>query len=167
MGFGAIAPDVVDRTSNRFGFIPAVPGLLTGGSADDAEQKLTPEIDCFRFCPYTRDSTETTQHLGGLGNRIFNLIDLGERRGRKWQGRAALRLPDKPERVRLFDRLPRAARPAAGITELGPPARLPVSNHIQVNLSRDQSGCGHEANSGTRDGRGRLSGDGVSRVRHG
>src|SRR5206468_1207175 len=86
VGFGAIAPDVVDRTSNRFGFIPAVPGLLTGGSADDAEQKLTPEIDCFRFCPYTRDSTETTQHLGGLGNRIFNLIDLGERRGRKWQG---------------------------------------------------------------------------------
>ena len=73
MGFGAIAPDVVDRTSNRFGFIPAVPGLLTGGSADDAEQKLTPEIDCFRFCPYTRDSTETTQHLGGLGNRIFNI----------------------------------------------------------------------------------------------
>ena len=73
VGFGAIAPDVVDRTSNRFGFIPAVPGLLTGGSADDAEQKLTPEIDCFRFCPYTRDSTETTQHLGGLGNRIFNI----------------------------------------------------------------------------------------------
>ena len=118
------------------------------------------------FAPHpTFDGNDPT--LGGLGNRIFNLIDLGERRGRKWQGRAALRLPDKPERVRLFDRLPRAARPAAGITELGPPARLPVSNHIQVNLSGDQSGCGHEANSGTRDGRGRLSGDGVSRVRHG
>jgi hypothetical protein len=38
---------------------------------------------------------------------------------------------------------------------------------FQVNLSRDQSGCGHEENSGTRDGRGRLSGDGVSRVWHG
>ena len=29
-----------------------------------------------------------------------------------------------------------------GITELGPPARLPVSNHIEGNLGRDQNGCG-------------------------
>src|SRR5437763_16384316 len=37
-----------------------------GRSAVGAEQKLTSEIDCFRFCPYTRHSTETTQLWAGL-----------------------------------------------------------------------------------------------------